>query len=184
MSIACSKALRVSSLERPRSASAIGLWRGSWMNAGADYGLRRRRAWQAGVGSRRRRGRRGWRRTRSAGAYGSLRRGSGSSRGARRSRRPIQHCVRTGSGWWIPRAAATRSRPCGGRPRVCGACAMSCAPGVIGSRTRPWRGCCGGSATACRRTARYVRAPRTPTATPSSNTSTPPPRGRWMLLSR
>ncbi len=164
---------------RPRSASAIGLWRVSWMNAGADYGLRRR-------------GRRGWRRTRSAGADGSLRRGSGSSRGgcggpvrgARRSRRPIRHCVRTWSGWWIPRAAATRSRPCGGRPRVCGACAMSCAPGAIGSRTRPWRGCCGGSAPACRRTARDVRAPRTPTATPSSNTSTPPPRGRWMLGSR
>lgn len=54
---------------RPRSASAIGLWRVSWMNASADYGLRRRR------------GRRGWRRTRSTGAYGSLRRGSGSSRG-------------------------------------------------------------------------------------------------------
>jgi hypothetical protein len=76
------------------------------------------------------------------------------------ARRPIRHCVRTWSGWWIPRAAATRSRPCGGRPRVCGACAMSCAPGAIGSRTRPWRGCCGGSATACRRPARYVRAPR------------------------
>ena len=103
---------------RPRSASAIGLWRVSWMNAGADYGLRR--------------GRRGWRRTRSAGAYGSLRRGNGPVRGARRSRRPIRHCVRTWSGWWIPRAVATRSRPCGGRPRVCGAYAMSCAPGPSG----------------------------------------------------